>query len=185
MHIKAKVVSSVVAGCAVLAFSAAPAAAAQVEGPATVTTAAGTTCTVDADVTLGAGLLVKPVNFSGSIDCAPADPSNVGISSGGIRLDSSAPLGLGTTGGNPKDPQAQETVPAEEGFAYTCDLEPGVDCGFSGSQPLGLPGTSYTVTFGTLITPPKGETFTTASEGCTLGDLGTVSCASEQTVTVR
>lgn len=185
MKISSKVVSGVAAGCAALALSAAPASAAQVVGPQTATTDAGTTCTVLADATVGAGLLVKPVDYSGSINCTLADPSNAPISSGAVTLENTLPLGLSFPNAQPNDPAAQEKVPQEEGFSYRCDVEPGVDCGFSGRESLGLPGQSYTVIFGTGITPPEGERFTSASEGCTLEASGAVGCASEETVTVR
>lgn len=191
MNIKSKAVSGVLAGCATLAFAAAPASAAQQPGPQTATTDAGTTCTVVADATLGGGLLVRPVNFGGSIDCTFADPSNFGVSSGSLILQSSAPLGAGSMSGRPNDPGAQESVPPPPGFGneqgpgLRCDLEPGADCGFSGTNSLGLPGTTYTALFGTAITPPAGERFVSASEGCTLGEDGTVGCASTDAVTVR
>lgn len=191
MQIRSRAVSGLLAGCAALAFAAAPASAAQEPGPQTATTDAGSTCTVEANATVGAGLLVKPVDYSGSINCTFADPSNVGISSGGLLLQNTLPLGLSFPNAQPNDPEAQETVlpdPAfgnEQGPGFKCDLEPGVDCGFSGRENVGLPGQSYTAIFGTGITPPEGEAFVSASEGCTLGDLGTVSCASEDSVTVR
>ena len=73
MRLKSKTVVGLVAGCAALAFSAAPASAA----PLTVKTDAGTTCTVNADYTLGAGLLVRPIDFKGTIGCSPANSANV------------------------------------------------------------------------------------------------------------
>lgn len=191
MKIRSKTVSGVLAGCAAFAFAAVPASAAQVEGPATATTDAGTTCTVVADATVGGGLGVKPVGFSGSIDCTLADPSNAPASGGGLVLQSSAPLGLGSMGGTPSDPGAQEQVAPPPGFGsevgpgYRCDVEPGVDCGFSGRQPLGLLGQTYTALFGTAITPPEGERFVSTSDGCTLQEDGTAGCASEKSVTVR
>lgn len=173
-------------GCAALAMSAIPASAAPATGPATATTDAGTKCTVEADARVGGGLVAKPINFSGSIDCTLADSSNAPLSSGGVVLQNSGtPLGLGTAGAQPNDPDAQEKVPGFEGFAYRCELKPDVDCGFSGRQPLGLPGQSYTALFGTGITPPEGERWTSVSEGCELDSAGAVACASEETVTVR
>lgn len=185
MKIKSKVISGMVAGCAALAVSAAPAAAAPVTGPATATTDAGTTCTVIADASVGQGLIaVKPVSFTGSIDCTLADPANPAISSGNLVLQNSLPLGLSVPNARPNDPQANERQAVVDGFAYRCELEPGVDCGFSGREDLGLLGQTYTALFGTGITAPEGETWVSVS-GCTKESDTVVGCSSQDAVTVR
>lgn len=192
MRFNSKWIATAVTGCAALAVSAAPASAAQEPGPQTVTSDAGTTCTVKADATVERGLLgvlIRPVAFSGTVDCTLADPSNVPVSSGAIALTSSQVLGLGTTGGRPNDPVNNVAVPSgnnEQGPSYRCEVAPGVDCGFSGRNEL-APAGNYKVVFGAGITPPEGETWTSLSAGCQLdgGESGAVNCASEKAVTVR
>ena len=187
MKIKSRVISGMVAGCAALALSAVPAAAA----PVTVSTDAGTTCRVNADASLGGGLVVKPVSFSGTIDCSLADRANPVLVSGALGLQSSAPLGIGGTGGQPNDPDANESVlgpPGSKEGSFRCELEPGTDCGLSGKQPLGLTGQTYTAFFGVGLTPPEGETWI-AAPGCTLDSgpkaEGGIACSSNDAVTVR
>ena len=189
MKIRNKALAAVVASGAMLAISGAPASAA--EGPQTVTSDAGTTCTLSTDATVERGLLgvlLRPVAFSGSVDCTLADPANAPTSSAGLVLASSQPLGLGQTGGQPNDPANNVAVPGgspEEGAAYTCELRPGVDCGFSGRNESALAG-SYRVIFGAGLTPPEGETWVSYSDGCQPDNGGNaVSCSSEKPVTVR
>ena len=176
MRLKSKTVVGLVAGCSALAFSAAPASAA----PLTVKTDAGTTCTVNADYTLGAGLLVRPIDFKGTIGCSPANSANVPTASSQLVLTSSAPLGLGGAGGRPNKPQA--TVPAPPGFpagefAYKCDVAPNADCSFSGRS-TGIPTGTYQVIFSSGLVAPKGETWTGVPEGCRLSEDGSVACTS-------
>lgn len=170
MRLKSKSVASLVAACAAVAFSAAPASAA----PVTVKTDAGTTCTINADYTLGAGLLVRPIDFRGTIGCSLANPAKVPTASSGLKLNSSLPLSAGAAGGRPNQPQ--ELVGEGEAAQYKCDLTPGRDCGFSG-RTTGLPASTYEVVFGSAITAPRGESWTAVPAGCQLSE-GAVSCAS-------
>lgn len=176
MRLKSKVVTGLAMGCAAVALSAAPASAA----PLTVETDAGTSCTVDAGYSLGGGLLVRPIDFTGTIDCTLADPANAPSASGQLVLTSSAPPSLGSAGGQPNEPQ--ETVSAGPGapageFGFRCDVGPGADCGFSGRS-IGLPTASYQVIFGETIVPPQGEAWTVVPEGCRLSGEGAVACTS-------
>lgn len=176
MRLKSKVVAGLATGCAAVALFVAPASAA----PLTVETDAGTSCTVNAGYSLGGGLLVRPIDFTGTIDCTLADPANAPSASGQLLLTSSAPLSLGSAGGQPNEPQ--ETVSAGPGFpagefALRCDVAPGADCGFSGRS-TGLPTASYQVIFGETIVAPKGETWTVVPEGCERSEEGSVACTS-------
>lgn len=158
------------AGCAAVAVAAPSALAALV----VVKTDAGTTCTLNADKQLGSGLL-RPITFTGDVECSLADPANIPtFLNGALGLNSSLVLGLGAARGAPN----QTPKPAPPGFegGYECDLAPGADCGATGTA-TGLPLATYNVFFGGAITAPKGETWTVVPEACELAE-GTVSCAS-------
>lgn len=184
MGLKSRITAGLAGGCAIAAVMAAPVSAAPAPGPATATTDAGTTCTVDADAKLAAGLLVKPIDFTGSISCQSADPSNPATSSGSLALQNGLPLGLSSQSAKPNDPVANKAVPNEEGIAYTCEVGPGADCGFTGRETLGVPGQTYTAVFGTGITAPAGERFVSVTDGCSI-ESDVALCASTATVTVR
>lgn len=167
MKVKSKLVTGVITGCAAVGAFAAPASAA----PMTVGTDAGTTCTVEAGKSLGGGLLVRPISFTGTVDCTLADADNAPTASSSLLLTSSAPLSLTSAGGNPTSPEDQETVPGQKAgeFGFVCAVEPDADCGFAGST-LGIPTASYQVLFGSSLVAPEGETWTQVPEGCDLVD---------------
>lgn len=174
MRLKSKFVAGAVAGCAALVVSAAPALAA----PVSVTSDAGTTCTLDADASIGGSLLNRKVNYSGTIECSLADPASTPtLGNAGLALDGGLPIGnplgglLGDTNSPNQPPSEQPGV--ESG--YGCELEPGADCGATG-RATALPGQSYSARFGGEIVPPEGETWTTATDGCELLD-GRAACS--------
>lgn len=192
MKVNSKVISGMVAGCAALAAFASPASAA----PATVTTDAGTTCTISSDYNVGSGLLgLSPIDFTGDVSCSLADQANAPIYSGSVRLTSNLlgigdalPLEIGDNFGATAQPNSPSNVespppPPGESNGFVCRLDPGYDCGSSG-RANGLPATPYQVIhFGTL-SAPAGETWTVVPEGCGgissgEGDVGSsVSCTS-------
>ena len=185
MRIKSRAVAGLVAGCALVAVSAAPASAA----PKTVTSDAGTTCTVDSDARVGAGLVIRPITFSGSISCSPADPAKVpSISTTGLTLTGKTPIGLieaPPASGSPNQPGATRPTPlpppgSEGAGGYDCVVKPDVDCGASGTT-TGLPLATYQAIFFTTIIAPAGETWT-ASDGCDLQGVNAQCASSSNTV---
>lgn len=177
MSRRLKTLTALSAGCAALAITAGPASAA----PATVSTDAGTVCTLNADATVGGGLLTKPVNFTGTISCSLADPAKPVIVNAGLILrNAGLPLGLGDKSGVPNSPDSV-AIPVEEGFIYRCELTPTADCGFTGSQPLGLGGQTYTAIFGAGLTAPAGESWVGVPAGCTPSGPE-IACASQDAV---
>lgn len=181
MRLKCIAIAALAAGAVAVSASEALAA------PVTVKTDKGTSCTIDASRTLGSGLLIRPISFAGTITCTLADPARAANVSGGLILTSTAPLGLGSAGGQPTSPEDQELRPGAKAgeFAYTCDLEPAADCGFAGRS-TGLPLGTYQVIYGAGLTAPEGERWTVGvgqgqpNQGCEASqDEGrTVSCAS-------
>lgn len=151
--------------------------------PVTVATDAGTLCTLNADATVGPGLLVKPIGFTGTIACSLADPANPVIVNAGLILrNSGLPLGLGDASGLPNGPDSVP-IAVEEGFTYRCEQTPSADCGFNGSQPLGLVGQTYRAIFGAGLTAPAGESWVGVPAGCAPSGAE-VACSSEDVVTV-
>lgn len=155
--------------------------------PVTISTDAGTTCTLTAGASLGGGFPAKPVNFNGEVSCSLADPAKPVVVSANLLLrNSGLPLGIGEKSGMP-DSADTSRVPQEEGFSYTCAVTADADCSHSGTQPLGLIGQTYTALFGAGFSPPEGERWVNAPAGCTLdaGTGGGIACSSTQAVTVR
>lgn len=183
MQVSSKVIAGLVTCTAAVAAFAAPAAAA----PVTVQTDAGTRCTIEAGKTVGGGLVLRPITFTGTVDCTLADSANAPVANSGLVLTSTAPLGLGGAGGTPTTPADQEAVPGfpgKQGPGFKCVVEPGADCDFAGRS-NGLPLGSYDVIFGSGLTAPEGETWTVVTgktglnQGCTLEEGGrAVACAS-------
>lgn len=185
MKLRTQGAAAMIVATAALGMTASQASAA----PVTISTDAGTTCTLNADANVGRGLVVKPVNFAGEVSCSLADPANPAIVSANLILrNSGLPLGIGEKAGTP-DSSDTNRVPVFDGFAHTCELSPGADCSHSGNQPLGVPGQTYTALFGAGFTPPEGESWVSAPAGCTLDSgpaaEGGIACASQKAVTVR
>lgn len=176
MRVNSKVISGMVAGCAALAAFAPPASAATPS--ATVTTDAGTTCTVSATKNVGSGLLgLSPIDFKGDVGCSLADPADAPVYGGSVRLTTnllgvgdSLPLELGYnfgTSAQPNSPSNVEQPPAPPGESngFVCRLDPGYDCGSTG-RANGLPATPYQVIHLNTLNAPAGETWTEVPEGC-------------------
>jgi len=169
--------------CAALAAFAAPASAATPAAAtpsATVTTDAGTSCTVSASKNVGSGLLgVSPIDFKGDVGCSLADQAKAPIYSGSVRLTTNLlgvgdelPLDLGYNFGVSAQPNSPSNVdvPPEalqpgEGLPFVCRVDPGYDCGSTG-RAQGLPATPYQVVHINTFNAPPGEAWTVVPEGC-------------------
>lgn len=137
---------------------------------------------------VGGGLLgLRPIDFTGDIDCSPAGSSNAPVSYSGLALTSDPlglrdvlPLGLGQLGGAAgqlSSPPNTDEPPTEEG-PVACRVDPGYDCGRTG-RANGLPATTYQLIFGVGFRAPEGETWTDLPEECQSAEEASfVSCVS-------